>query len=370
MLSVFEITIVQIFIICAIFNGLIFSLLLFSKKENKLANRFLSLLIFSLSLTFTPYAFDLNPLERVLWVTWLPFSLTYWIGPSFYFYVKTLTQPNYRPKPVVLWHFSAIILNYIHSIYHLITGSTNVFPWFHHFAELLESFAIISIIIYLILALKEVRRYQRSIFDQLSSIEGLQLRWLKSIILVLLSTFILIIIYLAVHNRIIEKYIVLPSNLYHHLLFSIYAGVIYWLAINGFLQSQTIALANVAAFPLNQMEIDGATVKVLLDSMQKDKLYLDHTLSLKSLSKHTKIPEKEISAALNQQLGKNFYTFINEYRTVEVKKRLNDSKNDHLTILSIAFDAGFNSKATFNRIFKAATGQSPKDFRANRSSHP
>ncbi|MBX2874805.1 MAG: helix-turn-helix domain-containing protein [Saprospiraceae bacterium] len=366
MLSTFEITAVQIFIICAIFNGLIFSMLLLTKTENKLANRFLSLLIFSLSLTFTPYAFDLKPLGRVLWVTWLPFSLTYWIGPSFYFYVKTLTQPDYQPKRIILWHFSAIILNYIHSIYHLFAGGSKVFPWFHHFAELLESFAIISIIIYFILALSEVKRYQRSIFDQLSSIEGLQLRWIKSIILVLLTTFTLIIIYLAVNDQIIKKYLVVPANLYHHLLLSIYAGVIYWLAIKGFVQSQTVALTNVPHYTLNQAEVDGATVKVLIDSMQQDKLYLDPLLSLKSLSKHTQIPEKEISAALNQRLGKNFYTFINEYRTIEVKNRLLDPNYDQHTLLSIALDAGFNSKATFNRIFKAATGQSPKDFRASR----
>ena len=366
MLSTFEITTVQIFIICAIFNGLIFSILLFSKKENKLANRFLSLLIFSLSLTFTPYAFDLQPLGRILWVTWLPFSLTYWIGPSFYFYVKTLTQPNYQPTRTIFWHFSAILLNYIHSIYHLITGSSNVFPWFHHFAELLESFAIVSIIIYLILALREVRQYQRSIFDQLSTVEGLQLRWIKSIILVLLATFILIIIYLAVNDLFIEKYLILPTDLYHHLLLSIYASVIYWLAINGFLQSQTIALATVPRSFISIGEESKPHLAVLLDSMQKDKLYLEPHLSLKSLSTHTNIPEKEISAVLNHQLRKNFYTFINEYRTIEVKKRLLDPEYDHLTILAIALDAGFNSKATFNRIFKAATGQSPKDFRSQR----
>ena len=366
MLTTFEITIVQIFIICSIFNGLIFSVLLFTKKENKLANRFLSLLIFSLSLTFTPYAFDLKPLGRILWVTWLPFSLTYWIGPSFFFYVKTLTQPNYQLSRTIYWHFSAIILNYIHSIYHLFTGSSNVFPWFHHFAQLFESFAIISIIIYLILALIEVRRYQRSIFDQLSTIEGLQLRWIKSIILVLLATFILVLIYLVINDQFIEKYLVVPANLYHHVLLSIYASVIYWLAIKGFLQSQTIALARVPQSPLSLTENTDANLAALQDSMQHDQLYLDANLSLKRLSRHTQIPEKEISAALNQQLGKNFYTFINEYRTAEVKKRLLDPQYDHMTILGIALDAGFNSKATFNRIFKTATGQSPKEFRAKR----
>lgn len=76
----------------------------------------------------------------------------------------------------------------------------------------------------------------------------------------------------------------------------------------------------------------------------------------------TGLAEREISAAINQGLDKNFYAFVNEFRVEEVKTRLVDTKYGHLTILSIAFEAGFNSKATFNRIFKAYTGISPKAY--------
>ena len=70
---------------------------------------------------------------------------------------------------------------------------------------------------------------------------------------------------------------------------------------------------------------------------------------------------------INQELQKNFYQFINEYRVNEVKQKLADESFNHLKIISLAFDAGFNSKASFNRVFKSYTGLTPKNFRAKSS---
>ena len=81
----------------------------------------------------------------------------------------------------------------------------------------------------------------------------------------------------------------------------------------------------------------------------------------------TAYSERVISNAINQELGKNFFQLINEYRVEEVKERLKDSDNDHLKILSLAFEAGFNSKASFNRVFKSFTGQTPKDYKSENS---
>lgn len=86
-------------------------------------------------------------------------------------------------------------------------------------------------------------------------------------------------------------------------------------------------------------------------------------LSLAMLSHQLKISPKLISTTLNNELHKNFHDFINDYRVEEVKKRLIDPQYNHLTILAIAMDAGFNSKSTFNRIFTKVTGMSPKGFK-------
>ena len=101
----------------------------------------------------------------------------------------------------------------------------------------------------------------------------------------------------------------------------------------------------------------------LLTFMDEEKPYLDGDLTIHDLSHKTGIPRHFITEVLNEKYGRNFFTFVNEYRVREVISRINDPKYQHYTILAIAFDAGFNSKSTFNTIFKAYTGKTPSEYR-------
>ncbi len=103
--------------------------------------------------------------------------------------------------------------------------------------------------------------------------------------------------------------------------------------------------------------------KRLLDFMEKERPYLDAELTIQDLSAKINISKHYLTEILNNGLGKNFFTFINEYRIEEVKRKLSDSSFDHLTILGIAYDCGFNSKSSFNTLFKQYTGQTPSDFK-------
>jgi AraC-like DNA-binding protein len=86
-------------------------------------------------------------------------------------------------------------------------------------------------------------------------------------------------------------------------------------------------------------------------------------LNIHDLSSMTGIQRHNITQILNEYHKRNFFTFINEYRVKEVIERFSDTKYNHYTILAIAFDAGFNSKTTFNSIFKNLTGLTPSKFR-------
>jgi AraC-like DNA-binding protein len=97
--------------------------------------------------------------------------------------------------------------------------------------------------------------------------------------------------------------------------------------------------------------------------MKQHKPYLNPELSLQMLANQLDIPPHYLSQVINEQLGQNFFDFINSHRIEEVKARLLDPQYTHLTILAIAFDSGFNSKSAFNSAFKNQTGLTPSQFR-------
>ncbi|WP_170124474.1 helix-turn-helix domain-containing protein [Gelidibacter algens] len=113
---------------------------------------------------------------------------------------------------------------------------------------------------------------------------------------------------------------------------------------------------------LSQDEIE--ELKIKLDNLlNKKKLFLNDSLSLTDLADAIGIGNKKLSELLNQHLNISFYNLINDYRIEEVKHRMNSEENDKLTLLGIAFESGFQSKASFNRVFKSKTGMSPSMYK-------
>jgi AraC-like DNA-binding protein len=100
----------------------------------------------------------------------------------------------------------------------------------------------------------------------------------------------------------------------------------------------------------------------LIGFMEEDKPYLNPELSLPALAQSLDIPRNQLSTVINQVHQKNFYEFVNQYRIDEVKKLMTNPSNKHLKLMSLAYDAGFNSKATFNRIFKQMTKLTPSEY--------
>ena len=95
---------------------------------------------------------------------------------------------------------------------------------------------------------------------------------------------------------------------------------------------------------------------------EKEKSYLNPELTLSELAIKLNTNTSVLSAVINTGFGKNFNDFVNEYRVEEFKRKAAAPDSKHLTLLAIAFDCGFNSKATFNRAFKKVTDLSPKAF--------
>ena len=92
------------------------------------------------------------------------------------------------------------------------------------------------------------------------------------------------------------------------------------------------------------------------------KPYLDRDLTIYNLSDQLRISRHTLSEVINEHMGMNFYNLVNEYRVKEVKQRMKDEDYRQLTILGIAYDSGFNSKSSFNTIFKEKTGLTPSQY--------
>jgi AraC-like DNA-binding protein len=72
-----------------------------------------------------------------------------------------------------------------------------------------------------------------------------------------------------------------------------------------------------------------------------------------------------LSQIINEYYQQNFFDFVNSYRIEAVKSKLQKPDYDAYSLLAIAYECGFGSKSSFNRIFKNITGQTPTQYKKN-----
>jgi len=106
-----------------------------------------------------------------------------------------------------------------------------------------------------------------------------------------------------------------------------------------------------------------ALYAALIHHMTTHLPYLEPDLNLSGLADQLGCSPNQLSQVINQEAGANFFTFVNAYRIEEVKQKMKDPSLSHFTILALAYDAGFGSKASFNKVFKETTGETPSAFR-------
>jgi AraC-like DNA-binding protein len=104
--------------------------------------------------------------------------------------------------------------------------------------------------------------------------------------------------------------------------------------------------------------------------METDKLFLQPKLTLDMVAERAGAPARMVSAVINSHYGVNFSQLVNQYRVKEVLERIKDPASQHMTLLGIALDCGFNSKSSFNQIFKTVTGETPSAYLQKQKSAP
>jgi len=353
-------------------QSLFAGLLIATKKPRTTANRILAAWIF---LTCIELSFALINSKGIEMYSFPFVSFTY--GPLLYLYISFMTDSEKKFKWLSLLHFVPFITFFVVSVIFrtkpLLRDLRNFFEpdRFISLRIVYSTVMFLSVTVYSMLAFILIRRHQDNLKNLISYTSNvITLNWLKILSISFYVAFLILFI-LGGLNMIGD---IIPFDPY----FVVFGFISAFSFVYSFLGIRQPVIFG------QEIEINGETKKdesekylksglkddqadkyleLLINIMETDKPYLDRDLSIHDLSVITNIPKHHITQVLNEKHGKNFFTFINEYMVKEVISRFSDPANNNFTILAIAYDSGFNSKTTFNSIFKLQTSLTPSEFR-------
>ena len=300
------------------------------------------------------------------------------VAPIFYLSIIYFVSPNRKWKFKDNFHFSF-------SIFYLVLIIGN-----HFFSNTKKEInqnensigQIISILFLILFALQlisyaflsyiKVITHQKNIKNFSSNIENIDLQWLKYIIIsvAILSSFWAIEILSNTDNN--------GNHFIKIMVFVIvYTIAFFMLKQQEIYPFKTEDKDNIIALSDETATSDSSIEKKklisdekfneikeqLLAHMKNERPYLESELSLIKLSRSLNTTTHILSYVINSGFDESFYQFINKYRIEEAKKLITDPKMNHLSILGIGFEVGFNSKSVFNTVFKNNTGLTPTEFK-------
>ena len=365
----FHITPYDLAFLGTIFIGLTFTLQLgFAKRINRTANRFLALALLTIVLRMAwLLSIDINLGAYYPHWTWLPFQFSLALGPLLYFYVLKITRPEYKLRLKNLLHFSPLLPE-LGALALEIRGSiTTGAPAyntviFEQLNPVIQLLAFISVIYYLYRCYNLIENFYQQLKFNGGDRYRRQLRWLQNLLNSFGVVWLLWIPFTAV------------DYFYHHHLsinayyawYLLLAVMTIWMAVVALFRPETVAGTDLPPVlkPLAPAELKQKGIW-LKKAVKENDYYLDPELSLPSLAQKLEMPVHELSRIINTALKKSFNDFINEYRVAEVIKRMQDPAYDWITLVGIAYDSGFNSKSTFNLIFKKITGKTPAEYKSD-----
>jgi len=363
----FHISLYDLAFLGAIFIGLTFALLLwFTKTINRSANRFLALALATMILWMVRLlAADIRLYTYLPGWDRLPMQFLLALGPLMYFYVLKITRPQYKFDLKDLLHFTPVLLE--QGVFALeikesaTTGAaTYATQTFQQLNPVLQMVIFISVISYLYRCNKLIQNFYSRLQPVLMDRSLLEFRWLRRLLaitaLLWVSWFVCAAVdYFGYHNN-------LGAPAYYP-FYIFFAVIIIWTATAAFLRPQAAVMAQTP--PARQpVPVELREKGVLLKrAMEANRYFEDPELRLGVLAEKLGLTTHELSRIINTGLKKSFNDFINEYRVREVGRKMKDPAYDHLTLLGIAYECGFNSQTTFTRILKQLTGKSPTEYK-------
>lgn len=369
-------------LIIGTFEAIFLIVLLLGKKRKYLPDLFLGIMLFllALSIGFT-YVELYNakngyPFPMFINLSWL---LLFLHGPALWFYIKSFSYPSLKFKPVYFLHFIPFLVffgfHYFDFI-HLPAQEKIMLVKADLFTE--KVFYKISILAigmstigYYLWALKLIRQHRTQLMQRFSKIEKLDLNWLRILIVASLccygvnvALFILDLIFHFASHRFLMFVAYSFGSVYIFVLgyFGILQGRVFVDLTTNNQQSLIQAVIETENLKKEDDDTDSSFASKLLLFMESNQPYLDPEITLEKLSNQLKVKPEYLSGILNSSLNYNFFDFINKHRIEEFKIQSLKSDNSHLSIMGLAYNCGFNSKASFYRAFNKFEGISPSAY--------
>lgn len=348
-------------------QAMVLGVLLILKRPRKQAHVFLSFLIFFFALMAFNIAWvnvlsanNLMPVFR-----YFQMELLYGIGPSLYFYTKCITDSEFRFAKKDYIHFVPVVLEFLFyrtAFYRLgaegmyqdpVHPYTKIYLWE-------QWLGILSITIYVVVSLILLFRYQSWLKSQFSNIENKSLNWMKLPVIIYAGYWIGWMVLTEIDRFAFDRSL---RDSYFLPAFVGLAMVTNWIGFKGYLHSRAAISGFVPQKTRpKKSKSNSELAQRITELMNRERPYLDPELDLSGLADLLDINPKQLSQTINQDFAMNFYEFVNSYRVEAFKERLQQPESSKLTLLAHAFECGFNSKSTFNDVFKKMTGSTPSSY--------
>lgn len=286
------------------------------------------------------------------------------IGPLFFYYIKTIYEKNFRFSPSDYLSFLPFFISIVVFSIPFLMAVQNNNESIIKYLVITPLLGVIYFIYYIFNSFKIIRKFRRLLVNNYASIVEKDLKWIsiwaKGLVLLLILDFLAAIL---MGFGIDFKIPLLITAIY-------LTGLILYLGYHGIYQNEVFLVSLPDPTTKNNDVLyslkDEKEIALLTDQLEKlfkeDKIFLENSISLKHVADRLRTTDKKLSELINTSLNSNFYEFVNNYRINEFIESVEKGDTEKLTLLSIAFESGFNSKASFNRIFKKRKGITPSQF--------
>jgi AraC-like DNA-binding protein len=236
----------------------------------------------------------------------------------------------------------------------------------------------IGILIWLLWQLKD---FDGALKQGYSDIETVSVEWLRNFTVIYLASILITFLLFLSQNlgwlgyEIKEVFGVVYGLLVFSVFYLNYEGIRHYTLAQEYSREALPLVEEAGSPPVADLEQDGslpdekdrAVHQRMLSLFSEKQVYLTPKYGLRELADNLGESRHLVSRIINTLEGKSFYDLVNQYRVAHLKKLLDDPANDHLTILALGLESGFNSKASINRIFKSISGLTPREYLQQRA---